>query len=408
MLNTNSNSTNTRYGYRIFGKGVSVSNDTILTGMNNNDLIIGKSGSSKSGSIVHPFLKTVSDCSVIISDAKKLFHDQFKEELEGRGYRVFKIDFTNPSEGYGYNPLSYIHKDKDGNYCESDIAGLASAIQPVLSKDEPIWESSAQSLIQFLISFCLEAFPEDQHNMIEVCKLYHRYINKDICFTEWLVDNPDSFAAMKYAEFRANKDADKMYASILGFVNNALKPFCVKEASYIFKDNEMVDIESIGREKTVVFINFPDYTNAWDSVINLFYYQAFSVLMQQGTNNPDHVLDVPTRFIMDDFASGAVIPDFNRTISNIRSRDIYATLIIQSKSQLESMYGKDDATTIFDNCDHILFLGGNDLETASYVGTRANKSPETVLCMERNKAYLIEAGKLAELIDKIPPYSFGK
>lgn len=108
---------------------------------------------------------------------------------------------------------------------------------------------------------------------------------------------------------------------------------------------------------------------------------------------------------MDDFASSAVIPDFDKIISVIRSRDIYVSLIIQSLSQLESMYTPAVSRTIINNCDHILYFGSQDLDTANFIATRASKTPEAVLSMPRTKAYLITSGEKARLVDKIVPYS---
>lgn len=108
---------------------------------------------------------------------------------------------------------------------------------------------------------------------------------------------------------------------------------------------------------------------------------------------------------MDDFASSAVIPDFDKVISVIRSRDIAVSLIIQSLSQLESMYTPAVSRTIINNCDHILYLGNQDLATAEYIAARAMRTPEAILSMPRSKAYLMTFGEKARLVDKIAPYS---
>lgn len=108
---------------------------------------------------------------------------------------------------------------------------------------------------------------------------------------------------------------------------------------------------------------------------------------------------------MDDFATSAKIPDFDKVISVIRSREISVSLILQSMTQLESMYGKEAATTIVNNCDHLLYLGSQDQQTAEFIGCRAYKTPEAILCMSRSKAYLLTNGEKAQLVDKVSPYS---
>ena len=111
------------------------------------------------------------------------------------------------------------------------------------------------------------------------------------------------------------------------------------------------------------------------------------------------------RMILDDFASGSTIPDFDKVISVIRSRDISVSLIIQSISQLETLYDHPTSVTIINNCDNILYLGSQDKETAEYIAYRAAKLPESILAMPRNKAYLIRSGEKARIVDKIEPYS---
>ena len=140
-------------------------------------------------------------------------------------------------------------------------------------------------------------------------------------------------------------------------------------------------------------------------MINLFYVQALQTLCQDADHMPAGRLKVPVRFILDDFASNARIEDFDKIISVIRSRNISVSVILQNLTQLNSLYSDAIAATILNNCDHILYLGGQDIETANYVGTRANKAMESVLLMPPNKAYLLEKGKRGELVDKIRPYA---
>ncbi len=145
-----------------------------------------------------------------------------------------------------------------------------------------------------------------------------------------------------------------------------------------------------------------------DALVNIFYTQALQTLVRQAdANDADGGrLKVPVRIVMDDFASGALIPDFDRIISVIRSRDIWVTLCLQSLTQLESLYTSAQATTIINNCDHLLFLGGNDIKSAEFIGTRALCTPEVVLTMDRTKEYFIEGGNKARLVNKIRSYAY--
>ncbi len=155
----------------------------------------------------------------------------------------------------------------------------------------------------------------------------------------------------------------------------------------------------------VLFLNTSDTDRAFDRIVNVFHTQALHLLCTLADSNEDGKLEVPVRLILDDFASGARIPDFDKLISVIRSRDISVSVILQSLTQLETMYISAAATTIINNCDHLLYLGSQDINTAAYVGYRLGKLPETVLALPRDKAVLITGGEKAKIVKKITPYS---
>ena len=171
---------------------------------------------------------------------------------------------------------------------------------------------------------------------------------------------------------------------------------------------EELSIESVGKEKTVVFLNISDTDHSIDSLVNLFYTQALQTLVSEADKNDNGQLTIPCRIIFDDFAAGTIIPDFDKVISVIRSRDIWVSILLQSLSQLSSLDSHAQSLTIQNNCDHIIYMGSNDLGSAEYIGTRAGKVPEEILAMDRTKEYFIEGGKKAILVDKVPPYSYSK
>ena len=140
---------------RILAQGISVSNNTRVTGMNNNDLIIGSSGSGKTGGYVIPNLQDISG-SVVVSDTKGQLCRMFSDELKAKGYSVFTIDMVNPIMSCGYNPLKGIRRYPDGRYREQDVLTLANLIMPALDSREPFWQQTAASYIAFLIAFCMD------------------------------------------------------------------------------------------------------------------------------------------------------------------------------------------------------------------------------------------------------------
>ena len=406
-------------GGRVLAANRYASDDDIRSGLNNNDLIIGCSGSGKTGGYVIPNIRRHHG-SMIITDTKKQLYRMLKRDLTSAGYKVYLLDFTDPEQSMGYNPLDYIRRKKRNasadqeeqtEVCNSkDILSIANILSPTKMKDDPFWETSARTVISFLIAFTLEAlFPEEQ-DMLSVVDLYRQLSvpsGKNV-LEQWCDDNPDSFAAKKYGMFRGIYDADRTWACIQQFVAAALDIFDFAEIQPLFRcsDKERcLDLHKIGQEKTAVFLNVSDTDRYADKLVNLFYLQALQVLCQDADRmRPMGRLQIPVRFILDDFAANACIEDFDKIISVIRSRNISVSVILQNMTQLYSLYSEDKAATILNNCDHVLYLGGQDITTAEYIGTRCGKTAETVLLMPADKAYLIEKGKKGELVDKKIPY----
>lgn len=393
-------------GIRILANGVTVSNDTRLSGLNNNDMIIGSSGSGKTGGYVIPNIQNITG-SLVVSDTKGQLSRRFTKELKAKGYQVYTLDLVDPMKSCGYDPLSGIRRYPNGRYREQDVLTLANNIMPMLDSSEPFWEKAAAGYIAFLIAYCLEVLEPAEQNMISVCRLHQAFIkpNGELSFLQWTERNPDNFAARKFRQIRAGTAADKMWSSIMEFANRALEPFEFEEAKTIFENPKSFDLSSLGKKKTVLFLNVSDTDRTFDKLVNIFYTQALQVLCSEADANHDGRLKVPVRIIMDDFASSARIPDFDKVISVIRSREISVSLILQSLTQLESMYNHAEATTIINNCDHLLYLGSQDMQTAEFIGCKAYKTPEAILCMPHDKAILMTNGEKAVMVDKIKPYS---
>ena len=333
---------------RILGKGQWISNDDIKSGLNNNDLIIGGTGSGKTGGYVIPNIRQANG-NMVITDTKSILYKKLGKELEKQGYDVSILDFVNPERSDTYNPLEYIRTVNHfglADYNHKDIISLSRVLVPTRIKHDPFWEESARTVMAFLIAFTLEALREEDHCMSSIVELYRQLgmENGKKRFEVWCMEHPNSFAAKKYAMFCGVMNVDRTWGCISQFLAEALEPFDFREMEYIF-----------GR------------TGAGKK-INLY------------------------------------IEDFDKLISVIRSRNISVSVILQSLTQLQSMYSKEQADTIVTNCDHLLYLGGQDIETARYIGYRSNKTEDHILLMPIGKAYLIERGKLGIMVDRVPPY----
>ena len=154
-----------------------------------------------------------------------------------------------------------------------------------------------------------------------------------------------------------------------------------------------VDLESIGKKKTALFVVVSDTDRSLDGLVNIFFTQAMNVLCNYADREcEDNQLPVPVRFIMDDFATNCAIVDFQRMIASIRSRGISVMLMIQAEAQLSAMYGHD-AKTIIGNCDTYVYLGGNDVETAESIAKRCNVLPEKILYMPVGTNWIFRRGQ---------------
>lgn len=398
--------TTSTYGERMFAQGISVSNNTRETGLNNNDLIIGGTGSGKTGGYIFQSLLNPHG-SLIVSDTKGQLCRMFGDYLRCKGYQVRVLDFVRPEKSIAYNPLSYIGYDKRKGYKEKDIKKLATIIMPKLDSKDPFWERAASRYIAMLIGYVLEALPKSEHTMRSVVTLHEQFMGGKgrKLLQSWAHIHPEKFSSRKYTEMSESYNAEKMWLSIMEFANEALDPFSYVEYDAIFAHAKGVDIEELGKTKTVLFVNSSDNDTSFHVLSNLFYTQALQNLLLAADNKENGSLDVPVRMILDDFAASPKIEDFDNIISVIRSRNISVSIIIQSISQLWSKYSKDMGSTIINNCDHILYLAGHDPETADYISRYIDKTSNTVLTLPRNSAVLITDGEKPRIVAKLKPYS---
>ena len=396
----------TNNSYRILAENVTMNNNTHITGLNNNDLIVGPSGSGKTRGYVIPNLLTANE-SLIIADTKGNLRTMYKAQLKKNGFHVMDLNFKDLEKSHlGYNPLAFVKKTGTtygDEYSEQEIIAISEALCPVRTTRDPYWEESAQNYLQCLISYVLNCLPENEKNIDSVIRLAEQIGTEE--FNEMMEEeidiNPESLLAKKFRQLRSNHTADKTDACIISFVFRALGRLSSSEILGFSTNQKNVDIKRIGREKIALFLEISDVDRSKDTLVNLFYTQAFKLLLEEADERlPECRLKVPVRFILDDFASNTIIPHFDNLISVIRSRDISVSLIIQSISQLDNLYGSYSSKTIINNCDNTLYLGGTDIQTAQYFATKLNKTPYTVLNLPLQDAYLFTRGQAPKKVQK--------
>lgn len=388
---------------RILARDQTVDNNTWETGLNNNDLIVGPSGAGKTRGYVLPNILQASE-SLIVTDTKGDLCAQTKASLEKRGYVIQEINLTDCiSSPYGYNPLDYIRVE-NGRCHEQDVMTVAAALVPVGDRRDPFWDLAARSMLASIIAYVMERLPERERTMDSVTRLFREMGTGrfDTLMGELVEIDPECLAAVQYQMFSLGQKAEKMYASIQGILAEKLSPFTFSGVQFLLDHPQKIHLPDIGERRTAVFLHISDTDRSMDRIAALLYTQALQVLCNSADERRTRRLKVPVRLILDDFAAAAdtCIPDFDKITSIIRSREISVSIILQSLSQLEASYGHARAMTIINNCDHLLYLGGQDVETARYIATKANRSTTSVLDMPLDGAWLFTRGEAPRQVQK--------
>ena len=386
---------------RILAKGIRVSNDTWDTGINNNDLLVGPAGGGKTRGYVIPNILHAQD-SLIVADTKGNLCRLFGEHLKRRGYTVMHLDFTDAAgTPWGYNPLAYIRECRDPErnrngdyYDEQDVKKVAQAVCPNQNSDDPFWDLAAQMYLEAFLLFILNQLPDEEHDLYTAYTFLTKLGTDEFnhILEEECTAHPNSAFARKIGIIRQNARAERMDASIKGILAQHLDVVAWSGVKHMFRMERQVDLGAFLRGKTALFLSVSDSDRSQDNLINLFYTQALQYLMAAADKRPDSRLPIPVRFILDDFSTNTLIPNFDKIISVIRSREIYVSLVVQSLSQLEGLYGHAQAQTIINNCDHCLYLGGTDAETARYFAEKLNRQITTVLNLPLDSMILFTRG----------------
>lgn len=392
---------------RILAENFEISNDTWKTRLNNNDIIIGTSGAGKTTGYVIPNIERKTG-SMIVTDTKGNLERKLRPQLEADGYEVVLLDFINMKDSIIYNPLAFIRRDEDGHASERDIISLANTLMFVRDDTDPFWHESAKSVVACLIAYVMEALPEKEQNICSVTDLFAA-VTQDRAYFEQLMlerrmNDSESFAVREYKSFNCASDAEKCYASIMAFVGKALEIYNARDIRRIIGGEQKFRFAELGRRKMVLFVNVSDTDRAFDNLVSIFYMQALQQLAMEADANEDSRLKVPVRMYMDDFATNCKISDFDKIVSVIRSREICVSVILQSLSQLQHLYGEYAAETILNQFDHLIYLAGQDATTINHVARLAGKTPDTVLRMPLDCAYVYERGSGARLMRRYDPF----
>ena len=376
---------------------------------NKNILVIGGSGSGKTRFFVKPSIMQMHS-SYVITDpkgqlltetGKMLLHgapkldENGKPVRDGRGkiiyepYRIKVLNTINFSKSMKYNPLAYVRSEKD-------ILKLVNVIIANTKGDgekssEDFWVKAERLLYCALIGYIwYEAEPEERNfitllDLLNACEAreddetYKSPV--DILFDDLAKKQPDHFAVKQYIKFKMA--AGKTLKSILVSCGTRLAPFDIKELRDIMTEDEL-ELDTMGDRKTALFLIMSDTDTTFNFVIALLQSQLFNLLCDKADDFYNGRLPVHVRCLLDEFANIGQIPNFDKLIATIRSREISASIILQSQSQLKTIY-KDAADTIVGNCDSTLFLGGKEKGTLKEISELLGKETIDSLSQSENR-----------------------
>ena len=376
---------------------------------NKNILVIGGSGSGKTRFFVKPSIMQMHS-SYVITDpkgqlltetGKMLLHgapkldENGKPVRDGRGkiiyepYRIKVLNTINFSKSMKYNPLAYVRSEKD-------ILKLVNVIIANTKGDgekssEDFWVKAERLLYCALIGYIwYEAEPEERNfitllDLLNACEAreddetYKSPV--DILFDDLAKKQPDHFAVKQYIKFKMA--AGKTLKSILVSCGARLSPFDIKELRDIMTEDEL-ELDTMGDRKTALFLIMSDTDTTFNFVIAMLQSQLFNLLCDKADDLYNGRLPVHVRCLLDEFANIGQIPNFDKLIATIRSREISASIILQSQSQLKTIY-KDAADTIVGNCDGTLFLGGKEKGTLKEISELLGKETIDSLSQSENR-----------------------
>ena len=332
---------------------------------NKNVLVVGGSGSGKTRFWLKPNLLQCHS-SYVVTDPKGSIVVECGNALLKNGYKVRILNTINFKKSMHYNPFSYVHSEKD---ILKLVTTLMTNTKGEGSGGDPFWEKSERLLLTALIAYLhYEAPVEEQNfatllemlNTMQVLEDDEEYQNPvDLLFEELAKKKPNSFAGRQYKLYKLA--AGKTAKSILISCGARLAPFDIQELRDLTMYDEL-QLDTLGDKKTALFLIMSDTDSTFNFLISMVYTQLFNLLCDKADDVYGGKLPIHVRCLIDECANIGQIPNLEKLVATIRSREISACLVLQARSQLKAIY-KDNADTIVGNMDSQIFLGGSEPTT---------------------------------------------
>ena len=362
---------------------------------NKNILVIGGSGSGKTRFFCKPSLLQAHS-SYVVTDPKGTLLPEVGTFLQRKKYRIKCLNLINFKKSMKYNPLAYIRSEKD-------ILKLVNALIMNTKGEgeksgEDFWVKAERLYYCALIGYIWYEAPEEEKNFITLLDLINASEAReddetyqspvDLLFSRLEEKEPEHFAVKQYRKFKMA--AGKTLKSILISCGARLAPFDIRELRDLMEYDEL-ELDTLGDEKTALFVILSDTDSTFNFVAALMYSQLFNLLCDKADDFYGGRLPVHVRLILDEFANIGQIPNFDKLIATIRSREISASIILQSQSQLKTIY-KDAADTIVGNCDSTLFLGGKEKSTLKEISELLGKETIDLYNQSENRGSQVSHG----------------
>lgn len=345
---------------------------------NKNVIVIGGSGSGKTRFYVKPNLMQMTDhVSYVVTDPKGTIIVECGKMLVNGGYRIKVLNTINFKKSMHYNPFHYIRSEKDILKLVNTI--IANTKGEGEKSTEDFWIKAERLLYSALIGYIWYEAPEEEQNFSTLLEFINASETReddeefknavDELFEELEAENPEHFAVRQYRKYKLA--TGKTAKSILISCGARLAPFDIQELREIMSYDEM-ELDMIGDQKTAMFVIISDTDDTFNFVVAIMYTQLFNLLCDKADDEHGGRLPYHVRLLLDEFSNIGQIPKFDKLIATIRSREISASIILQSQSQLKTIY-KDAAETITGNCDTVLFLGGKESSTLKEISETLGK-----------------------------------
>lgn len=371
------------------------------TNLNNNVLIVATTGAGKTRNVLIPNLLE-STYSQVVLDPKGSLYKMSAEILRNKGFKVKRLSFRNIQGSVHYNPLKYVKTPKDIHalaYLLADMSDMDNL------KIDPFWPQSTMMLFEMLIACELElaTYEKREPNLMNIMNILEQNHDDNANSFQPLFNilhqrNSNSYAYKQFTLFNTISASYKTFSTILMCGIAELKEFYSEELGKMM-NNDNLNLYKIGKEKTALFVEVDDIDRSYDKIINIFFTQLLTILEKTADRNINHELEMPVRFVFDDFTSVMKIDNFSNIISTCRSRGISIWMAIQSIQQLREKYPSSESI-ICDNCDSLIYMGCNDPDTAMYIAKRVGKPRQELLRIPIGSSYIMRRGSKAECVRK--------